>query len=84
MTEQARSEDRVPRPEPLPNFYGQDRHEMVQNLAYQHWEKEALRWVHQKLIGWQPKRPCAPACWLQELSSGRMRIYILERRSFEL
>jgi Protein of unknown function (DUF2934) len=37
MTEQIRSEDRVLRP--LTDFYGEDRHELVQKLAYQHWEK---------------------------------------------
>jgi hypothetical protein len=39
MTEQTRSEDRVQRPEPLTDFYGEDRHELVQKLAYQYWEK---------------------------------------------
>jgi Protein of unknown function (DUF2934) len=26
-------------PEPLTDFYGEDRHELMQKLAYQHWEK---------------------------------------------
>jgi hypothetical protein len=39
MTEQTRSEDRVQRPEPLTDFYGEDRHELVEKLAYQNWEK---------------------------------------------
>jgi len=34
-----RSEDRVQRPKPLADFYGENRHELVQKLAYQHWEK---------------------------------------------
>jgi hypothetical protein len=38
-TEQPRSEDRVQQPKPLTDFYGEDRHELVQKLAYQHWEK---------------------------------------------
>jgi hypothetical protein len=38
-TEQSRSEDRVQWPKPLTDFYGEDRHERVQKLAYQHWEK---------------------------------------------
>jgi hypothetical protein len=38
-TEQSRSEDRVQRPKPLTDFYGEGRHEVVQKLAYQHWEK---------------------------------------------
>ncbi len=38
-TVQPRSEDRVQQPEPLTDFYGEDRHELVQKLAYQHWEK---------------------------------------------
>ena len=39
MTEQSRSEDRVQRPKPMTDFYGEDRHERVQKLAYQHWER---------------------------------------------
>jgi Protein of unknown function (DUF2934) len=39
MAEQSRSEDRVKRPKPLTDFYGEGRHELVQELAYQHWEK---------------------------------------------
>jgi Protein of unknown function (DUF2934) len=39
MTEQPRSEDGVQRPKPLTDFYGEDRHELVQKLVYQHWEK---------------------------------------------
>jgi Protein of unknown function (DUF2934) len=39
MTEQPRGEARAQRPNPLPEFYGEDRHELVQKLAYQHWEK---------------------------------------------
>ena len=39
MTEQLKSEDRVQRFKPLTDFYGEDRHELVQKLAYQHWEE---------------------------------------------
>ena len=41
VTEQprSRSEDRVQRPKPLTDFCGEDRHELVQKLAYQYWEK---------------------------------------------
>ena len=39
MTEQPSSEDRVQRPKPLTDFYGEDRHELVQKVAYQYWEK---------------------------------------------
>jgi hypothetical protein len=39
MTEQPRSETRAQRPKPLTDFYGEDRHELMQKLAYQHWEK---------------------------------------------
>jgi hypothetical protein len=38
-TEQPRSEDLVQQPKPLTDFYSEDRHELVQKLAYQHWEK---------------------------------------------
>jgi hypothetical protein len=33
------SKDRQQRPKPLTDFYGEDRHELVQKLACQHWEK---------------------------------------------
>jgi Protein of unknown function (DUF2934) len=39
MTEHPRSEDRVQRPKPLTDFYGEDRHELVQKVAYQYWKK---------------------------------------------
>jgi hypothetical protein len=29
----------VQQPKPLTDFYGEDRHDLVQKLAYQHWEK---------------------------------------------
>ena len=35
-TEQPRSERRVQRPKPLTDFYGENRHELVKKLAYQH------------------------------------------------
>ena len=35
----SRREDRVQQAKPLTDFYGEDRHELVQKLAYQHWEK---------------------------------------------
>jgi hypothetical protein len=39
MTEQPPSKDGLRRPDLLTDFYGEDRHELVQKLAYQHWEK---------------------------------------------
>lgn len=39
MTEQYENEDRLQSPQPLTDFYGEDRHELVQKLAYQHWDK---------------------------------------------
>jgi hypothetical protein len=33
------SEDRGERPTPLTDFYGENRHELVQKLAYRRWEK---------------------------------------------
>ena len=56
MTDQPRSEDRVQRPKPRTDFYGEDRHELVRKLAYQHWGKKAVRLGHRKLIGSQPKK----------------------------
>jgi hypothetical protein len=40
MAAQVRPLTKPPRTEqPLTDFYGEDRHELVQKLAYQHWEK---------------------------------------------
>jgi hypothetical protein len=39
MTEQSRSRGSEQRPKPLTDFSGEDRHELVQKLAYQNWEK---------------------------------------------
>ena len=40
MTDQFKSEDCVQWQKPLTTgFYGEDRHELVQKVAYQHWEK---------------------------------------------
>jgi len=39
MTERSMNEDRAKRPKPLTDFYGEDRHDLVQKLAYQHWEQ---------------------------------------------
>ena len=54
----SRSENRVQGPKPLTDFYGEDRHELVQKLAYQHWEKRGSPLGTPKLIGSPPKRPC--------------------------
>jgi hypothetical protein len=46
MIEQPRSEHRVQRPKPLTDFYAEDRQELVQKLAYQHWgKKRQSAWV---------------------------------------
>ncbi len=39
MAEQTKNEEGTSSPKPLTDFYGEDRHELVQKLAYQHWEK---------------------------------------------
>ena len=39
MTKQPGREVGVQRHKPLTDFYGEDRHELVQKLAYQHWEE---------------------------------------------
>lgn len=39
MAEQSKNEDRVHKPKPLTDFYGEDRHELVQKLSYLHWKK---------------------------------------------
>jgi hypothetical protein len=39
MTEKSKNEDMLQRPKTLTDFYGEDRHELMQKLAYQHWEK---------------------------------------------
>ena len=43
--------------------------------------KEAVRWVRQKSIGLQPKRPSARTCWLQELNSDQTTGCIAEQGS---
>ena len=55
-TKQSRSEDRVQRPKPPTDSYGEDRHELVQKLAYQCWEKEAVRLGHRKSTGSRPEK----------------------------
>jgi hypothetical protein len=42
VTEQPSRQDRGQRPTPPTDFYGEDRHELVQKLAYQYWEKKGL------------------------------------------
>jgi hypothetical protein len=106
MTEQSKNEDRLQSPQPLTDFYGEDRHgarhhskgcrfqnpfiarviidtrekgtgeQPVEGLSTfgknsltSTGTKEAVRWVRQKSIGLQPKRPSARTCWLQELNS---------------
>jgi hypothetical protein len=44
------------RAKPLTDFYGEDRHELVQNLHISTGKKEAVRSGHRKLIGSRPKR----------------------------
>jgi hypothetical protein len=39
MTEQSRNEDWAHWPKPLTDFCREDRYEVVQKLAYEHWEK---------------------------------------------
>jgi hypothetical protein len=53
------SEDRVQRPKPLTDFYGEDRHQQVQKLAYQYWEKRGSPLWSPEIIGSRPKRPRA-------------------------
>ena len=73
MTEHSKREDQVRRPEPLTDFCREDRHELVQKLAYQHWEERGRPPVRQKSTGLQPKRRYAPTFWLQESNSGLMK-----------
>jgi len=63
MTEQPRSEDRVQRPEPLTDFYGEDRHDLVQKLAYQRWEKRG-RPLGSPEIDWFAAEKAMRACLL--------------------
>jgi hypothetical protein len=39
MPKQSKNTDRVRGPKPLTDFCREDRHEVVQKLAYQHWEE---------------------------------------------
>jgi len=63
MTEQPRSEDRVQRPKPLTDFYGEDRHELVQKLAYQRWEKRGRPFGSPE-IDWFAAEKAMRACLL--------------------
>jgi len=89
MTKRPRNEDREQRPRPLPDFYGEDRHELVQNLAYQHWEKRGVRLAHRKLIGSQLKgRARVPVGFRNSARAGQELVLLtglaskLERRAF--
>lgn len=59
MTELPGSEDRAQRPKPLTDFYGENRHELVQNSRTSTGKKGDVRLGRRKLIGSQPKRTCA-------------------------
>jgi len=83
MTEQPKSEDRVQRLKPLTDFYGEDRHELVQKLAYQHWEERGSPLGSPEIDWFEAEKTVREYCWLQELSSGQTRISTLEWRSFE-
>lgn len=37
--EQSKNEEWADQLQPLTDFYGEDRHELVRKLAFQHWEK---------------------------------------------
>lgn len=39
VAERSKNEDMLHLPKPLTDFYGEDRHELVQKIAYQYWEK---------------------------------------------
>jgi hypothetical protein len=57
--EQSRSEDRAQRPNPLPIFMARVVVNSCRNSRTSTGKKEAVRLGHRKLIGSQPKRPCA-------------------------
>jgi hypothetical protein len=83
MTEQPRSKDRVQRPKPLTDFYGEDRHELVQKLAYQLWEKRGSP-LGSPEMDWFGAENAMRACLLASgISSSQARICTLEWRSFE-
>jgi hypothetical protein len=60
MNEQSKNEDRLQSPQPLTDFYGEDRHELVQNSRTSTGTKEAVRSVRQKSIGLQQGRALVP------------------------
>ena len=64
MTDQSKSEDRVQWPKPLTTeFYGEDRHELVQKVAYQHWEKRGCP-LGSPEIDWFAAEKVVRACLL--------------------
>ena len=72
MHEQPRSEDRMQRPKPLTDFYGEDRHELVQELAYQHWEKRGSP-LGSPEIDWFAAETAIRACLLASGIEARAR-----------
>jgi hypothetical protein len=83
MTEQPRRADRVQRPKPLTDFYGEDRHELVQKLAYQHWQKRGGPLGSPEIDWFAAEKAMRAYFSPQELSSGQTGICTLEWCSFE-
>jgi hypothetical protein len=78
-----RSEDRVQRPKPMTDFYGEDRHELVQELAYQHWEKRGSP-IGSPEIDWFAAEKAMRAYLLASgIGLGPDEVSTLEWRSFE-
>jgi hypothetical protein len=62
MAEPPRSKDRVQRPKAL-TVYGEDRHELVRQLAYQYWEKRGSP-LGSPEIDWSAAEKAMRACLL--------------------
>ena len=57
-------------PKPIANFYGQDRHQVTERLAYKHWEGRGRPLGAPLMLTGMPlKTCCVSTCWLRALRS---------------
>jgi hypothetical protein len=63
MTEPTSSGESERQPKALTDFYGEDRHELVQKIAYQHWEQRGSP-IGSPEIDWFAAEKAARACIL--------------------
>ena len=82
-TEQPGSERRVQRPKPLTDFYGENRHELVKKLAYQHWEKRGCPLGSPEVDWFEAERAMRAYLLASGIELGPTGICTLELRCIE-